>query len=126
MKFITMRGLRNQTTQVIEELDEETGIVTSNGRPVGTLLSVEKNFEETHPSSPLILMCGWYAISPRADNVEDQAEPSPRPTRSTDSPARARRLGHVYPLTTEPPVWSAVLRHRIPIVSKHRLSRLCS
>ena len=32
MKFITMRELRNQTTQVIEELEEETGVVTSNGK----------------------------------------------------------------------------------------------
>ena len=46
MKFITMRELRNQTTQVIEELDQETGVVTSNGKPVGILLSVDDDFEE--------------------------------------------------------------------------------
>lgn len=47
MKFITMRELRNQTTQVIEELDGETGVVTSNGKPVGILLRVDGDFEET-------------------------------------------------------------------------------
>jgi PHD/YefM family antitoxin component YafN of YafNO toxin-antitoxin module len=47
MKFITMRELRNQTTQVIEELDDETGVVTSNGKPVGILLRVRDDFEET-------------------------------------------------------------------------------
>ncbi len=45
MKFITMRELRNQTTQVIEELEEETGVITSNGKPVGILLSVDDDFE---------------------------------------------------------------------------------
>ena len=47
MKFITMRELRNQTTQVIEELEEETGVVTSNGKPVGILLRVGDDFEDT-------------------------------------------------------------------------------
>ena len=47
MKFITMRDLRNQTTQVIEELDDETGVVTSNGTPVGILLRIRDDFEET-------------------------------------------------------------------------------
>lgn len=47
MKFITMRELRNQTTQVIEELDGETAVITSNGKPVGILLRVDDDFEET-------------------------------------------------------------------------------
>lgn len=47
MKFITMRELRNQTTQVIEELDGETGVITSNGKPVGILLGVDGDFEDT-------------------------------------------------------------------------------
>lgn len=48
MKFITMRELRNQTTQVIDELDGDTGVITSNGKPVGILLRVgEDQFEET-------------------------------------------------------------------------------
>jgi len=47
MKFITLRELRNQTSQVIEELDEETGVITSNGNPVGILLRVNGDFEET-------------------------------------------------------------------------------
>ena len=45
MKFITMRELRNQTTQVIEELEEETGVITSNGKPVGILLRVDDDFD---------------------------------------------------------------------------------
>ena len=47
MKFITMRELRNQTTQVIEDLEEETGVVTSNGKPVGILLRVDDDFDST-------------------------------------------------------------------------------
>lgn len=48
MKFITMRELRNQTSQILEGLNEETGVVTSNGEPVGILLRVgEGDFEET-------------------------------------------------------------------------------
>ena len=47
MKFITMRELRNQTSQVIEELDDDTGVITSNGTPVGILVRVNENFEET-------------------------------------------------------------------------------
>ena len=46
MKFITMRELRNQTSQVIDELEDETGVVTSNGKPVGVLLGVNDDFEE--------------------------------------------------------------------------------
>ncbi len=46
MKFVTMRELRNQTTQVIENLDDETGVVTSNGKPVGLLLRVNDDFDE--------------------------------------------------------------------------------
>lgn len=42
-----MRELRNQTTQVIEGLDDETGVITSNGEPVGILLRVRDDFEET-------------------------------------------------------------------------------
>jgi antitoxin (DNA-binding transcriptional repressor) of toxin-antitoxin stability system len=47
MKFITMRELRNQTSQVIDELDDETGVITSNGNPVGILLRVKGDFEGT-------------------------------------------------------------------------------
>jgi prevent-host-death family protein len=47
MKFITMRELRNQTSQVIDELEDETGVITSNGEPVGILVRVNENFEET-------------------------------------------------------------------------------
>ena len=46
MKFITMRELRNQTSQVIDELENETGVVTSNGKPVGVLLGVNDDFED--------------------------------------------------------------------------------
>ena len=46
MKFITMRELRNQTSQVIEGLGRETGVVTSNGKPVGLMLRVQDDFEE--------------------------------------------------------------------------------
>ena len=47
MKFITMRELRNQTSQVIDQLDDETGVITSNGEPVGILVRVNEDFEET-------------------------------------------------------------------------------
>ena len=46
MKFVTMRELRNQTTQVIEDLAAETGVITSNGKPVGVLLRVDEDFDE--------------------------------------------------------------------------------
>ena len=47
MKFITVRELRNQTSQVIEELDSETAVITASGTPIGILLRVEGDFEET-------------------------------------------------------------------------------
>ena len=46
MKFVTMRELRNQTTRVIEELAGETGVITSNGKPVGVLLRADEDFDE--------------------------------------------------------------------------------
>jgi antitoxin (DNA-binding transcriptional repressor) of toxin-antitoxin stability system len=44
--FISIRELRNQTQKVIEALGDSTGVVTSNGKPVGLLLAVDDDFDD--------------------------------------------------------------------------------
>ncbi len=43
--FITIRELRNQTKRVFETLGDSTGVVTSNGKPVGVLLSLDEDLD---------------------------------------------------------------------------------
>ena len=47
MKFLTVRELRNKSSQIWKELqDEQEMVITNNGRPVAILSSInENNFE---------------------------------------------------------------------------------
>lgn len=47
MKFITVRDLRNRTSQVLEGLGRGKAVVTSRGRPVGILVGTGEDFERS-------------------------------------------------------------------------------
>ena len=48
MKFIAMRELRNQTSQVLDRLAEDDLVVTRNGKPAAALVYLDEDLLEDY------------------------------------------------------------------------------